>query len=85
MPFYREPQPHHSQWGTIIDRKNVPPPPCNHLDVRAFAVAYLSSASANHPPDSELRLATATHGCPGGWRGVNTLFLSLIVPKNINL
>jgi len=44
-----------------------------------LAVAYLSSESANHPPNSELGLATATH------RGVQVLaggafFLSMIGP-----
>jgi len=39
--------------GTIIDRKNVPPPqPPRH---RCVAVAFLISASANHMFDSEIR------------------------------
>ena len=36
----------------IIDRENVPLQPPGH---RCVAVAYLSSASANHLPDSEIR------------------------------
>jgi len=57
--------------------KKTSPPLQRPLGHRCVAVAYLSSASANHLPDSELRQATATYGCPRGCRG-GMFFLSMI-------
>jgi len=43
-------------------------PLCNHLDIGVLQLPalHVSSASANHLPDSDLRYATAMHRCLGG-------------------